>query len=248
MIIINADDWGCTPQETDAALSCFAKGRITSVTAMVFMEDSVRAAALAREAGIDVGLHLNLSRQFADAACTKTLRACHNRVRRYITSNKYAGVIYNPVLRGLFRTVYEAQAEEFVRLYGKPPSHIDGHHHLHLCANIALDTITPEGTAVRRNFHFWPVEKGFVNRTYRQFIDQRLGRRYRLTDYFFSLSQSLANGNLPRIADLAASSSVELMTHPVNEHEFRYLMSDAHLAMLGRLEQGTYASLEAVHG
>jgi predicted glycoside hydrolase/deacetylase ChbG (UPF0249 family) len=48
VLIINADDWGRSPAETDAALDCFSNGRITSVTAMVFMADSKRAADLAK--------------------------------------------------------------------------------------------------------------------------------------------------------------------------------------------------------
>ena len=61
MIIINADDWGRSERETDAALSTYKRGRITSASAMVFMRDSGRAADLAKDAGIDVGLHFNLS-------------------------------------------------------------------------------------------------------------------------------------------------------------------------------------------
>lgn len=59
MIIVNADDWGSSPIETNAALACYREERISSVSAMVFMEDSVRASALAKETGIDTGLHIN---------------------------------------------------------------------------------------------------------------------------------------------------------------------------------------------
>jgi len=61
MLIINADDWGRSRTETDAALQCYEKGRITSASAMVFMEDSERAADIAKENQVDVGLHLNFS-------------------------------------------------------------------------------------------------------------------------------------------------------------------------------------------
>ncbi|PYL02866.1 MAG: chitooligosaccharide deacetylase, partial [Verrucomicrobia bacterium] len=64
MLIINADDWGCSVAETDAALRCYKGGRITSVSAMVFMEDSERAAELAKENELDVGLHLNFTDKF----------------------------------------------------------------------------------------------------------------------------------------------------------------------------------------
>ena len=32
-----------------------------------------------------------------------------------------------------------------MRLYGKLPSHVDGHQHRHLCANMLIDPIIPEG-------------------------------------------------------------------------------------------------------
>ena len=66
MLIINADDWGRSVAETDAALRCYKEGRITSVSAMVFMEDSERAAELAKENELDVGLHLNFTDKFTD--------------------------------------------------------------------------------------------------------------------------------------------------------------------------------------
>ncbi|RQW78332.1 MAG: ChbG/HpnK family deacetylase, partial [Geobacter sp.] len=82
MIIINADDWGRYNTDTDAALACFEAGRITSVTAMVFMEDSGRAAELARDSGVDVGLHLNLSQTFKGKCQDKLLQEYHNRIVR----------------------------------------------------------------------------------------------------------------------------------------------------------------------
>ena len=40
------------------------RGRVTSVSAMVFMADSERAAELAKENELDVGLHLNFTERF----------------------------------------------------------------------------------------------------------------------------------------------------------------------------------------
>lgn len=243
MIIINADDWGRSRAETDAALFCYKNGRITSVSAMVFMEDSDRAAELAKETGIDVGLHLNLTQPCSGEVRVRSLREYHDRIIRFLTFNKYAFLIYNPALKKAFQYVYQAQFDEFVRLYGKPPSHIDGHHHQHLCMNMLLGRVIPTGEKVRRNFYFWPHEKGPVNRTYRRLVDLSLTRRYRLTDYFFALSQCFQSDRLSRVMDLATTASVEVMTHPANEIELAYLMSDNYLANLYRLEKGTYCVL-----
>ena len=241
MIIINADDWGRSRTDTDAALSCYKEGRITSVSAMVFMEDSVRAADLANDVGIDVGLHLNLDQQFTGENCDGLLQQFHNRIRNFLTLNKYALLFYNPALRKQFKYVYQAQIEEFLRLYGRPPSHIDGHHHMHLCTNMLLDGIIPNHEKVRRNFSFSQGEKNILNRVYRRLVDWWLSKRYFVTDYFFALSQLLQTNRLMYVSELSKVATVEIMTHPANADEHAYLMSDDYLAMLCKLKNGTYS-------
>ncbi len=241
MLIINADDWGRSVAETDAAFRCYKANRITSVSAMVFMEDSQRAAELARDTQLDVGLHLNFSEQFTDNRCSARLKEHQKRLIRFLRQNKFAQVMYNPFLRNAFAYSYRAQAEEFVRLFGKAPSRIDGHHHMHLCANMLLSNMIPAGMRMRRNFSFWPGEKSALNRAYRRFVDRWLTRRYRLTDYFFDLTQCIEQKKLDRVVALAKSSSVELMTHPIVHSEAEYLMSDEFCGVLQRLELGSYA-------
>jgi len=241
MLIINADDWGRSRAETDAALRCYQEERITSVSAMMFMEDSERAAELAKENELDVGLHLNFAEPFTGKNHPPKLDQYHGRIVRYLMGNKYAQLVYNPSLRKEFAYSYRAQSEEFVRLFGRPPSHIDGHHHMHLCANMLLTNMIPAGMKMRRNFSFWPGEKSLLNRTYRGLVDRWLARRYRLPDYFFDLTQCLQGKKLDRVATLAKSNNVELMTHPVVRHETEYLISDEFQAMLQCLEVGSYA-------
>ncbi|HOY59397.1 MAG TPA: ChbG/HpnK family deacetylase, partial [Verrucomicrobiota bacterium] len=128
MLIVNADDWGGWRTATDAALTCYEKGRITSVSAMVFMDDSERAARLAQRSGLDVGLHLNLSQEFTGSThSVPRLAESQRAIVRFLRSSKYALLFYHPFLRRQFRHVFEAQLEEFFRLYGRPPSHFDGH-------------------------------------------------------------------------------------------------------------------------
>jgi predicted glycoside hydrolase/deacetylase ChbG (UPF0249 family) len=241
MLIINADDWGRSAVETDAALRCYKAGRITSVSAMVFMADSERAARLATANGLDVGLHLNFTEPFADERCPESLKHRHNRIVSFLRRNKYSQLLYNPFLRREFSFSYEAQAEEFLRLFGGVPSHIDGHHHMHLCANLLLSQPIPAGTRVRRNFSFWPGEKTLLNRAYRALVDRWLAQRYELTDYFFDLTQCVEQKKLDRVAHLARSRNVELMTHPIVNGEEEFLMSDEFRAILQNVEIRGYA-------
>src|SRR6185436_3037225 len=134
-------------------LECFRAGRITSVSAMVFMRDSARAAELANEHGVDVGLHLNFNQSF-DGAVPGMIREAHERVSRFMNAGRYSMLLYHPGLSRDFRDVYEAQRDEFRRLYGKSPSHFDGHQHRHLCANVLWSNLLPAGAKVRRNFTF----------------------------------------------------------------------------------------------
>src|SRR5439155_13655096 len=136
-----------------------------------------------------------------------TLGNYHGKIVRFLRENKYSQILYNPFLRKEFVYSYEAQAGEFVRLYGKPPSHIDGHHHMHLCANLLLSNVIPAGMKTRRNFSFWPGEKSLLNRTYRLLVDRWLARRYQLPDYFFDLTQCIQQKRLDRVLALAKSGN-----------------------------------------
>ena len=100
MLIINADDWGRSVAETNAALKCFRERRITSVSAMVFMQDSNRAARLTKDYELDdVGLHLNFSEEFTDKSCSETLNETQGRIIRFLKRGKYAQLLYNPFFR-----------------------------------------------------------------------------------------------------------------------------------------------------
>jgi predicted glycoside hydrolase/deacetylase ChbG (UPF0249 family) len=243
MLIVNADDLGRLPGTTDRILACHAKRRVTSTSAMVFMRDSERAADLALAAGLDVGLHLNLSEHFTAESAPPRLQECHRRICRFLTANKYALLLYHPFLRGAFRFVVEAQQSEFKRLYGRAPSHLDGHQHMHLSSNVLLANLLPSGTRVRRSFSFRAGEKSLVNRLYRAAVDRRLARRHRLTDYFFALAQHLNPGRLQRVLELAQDANVEMMTHPHVQDEFDFLLGEEFGRAVSKVRMGGYDAL-----
>jgi hypothetical protein len=58
---------------------------------------------------------------------------------------------------------------------------------------------------------------------------------------FFDLTQCIQGKKLDRVAALAKSSNVELMTHPIVNPEEEYLMSDEFQVILQRLQIGGYA-------
>jgi predicted glycoside hydrolase/deacetylase ChbG (UPF0249 family) len=236
MLTVNADDLGRCAVATDRIMACVAANRIDAASAMVFTEDSRRAATLATAAGLDVGLHINFSESFTGPGIPPSLHRNHERIRRFLRANKYALVIYNPFLKKAFREVFAAQVEEFTRLYGREPMRFDGHQHMHLCSNMTLDRILPMGARVRRSFSFTAGEKNVLNRYYRKLIDCHLAARHRIGDFFFALSQHLPTPRLQRVAKLAKIYDVELMTHPEMNVEFEALLSDEFANMVSQVQ------------
>ena len=221
----------------------YQDGKISSVSAMVYMEDSVRAADLAKSLGLNVGLHLNLSQKFTGQGVSDRLFEYQERVTRFLSRNKFALLFYNPFLRKQFRYTFQEQLKEFLCLYGEEPSHLNGHHHLHLCSNMLMDRIIGKGEKVRRSFSFQPGEKNMVNRTYRQLVDRHLSANFRVTDYFFDLTGQYKKDRLKRVSQLAKVASVELMTHPAVPEELAILSGKDYLDAIKNLEMGTYALL-----
>jgi len=222
-LIINADDWGRDREVTDRTLDCILCGSLSSVSAMVFMTDSERAADIARQRGIDAGLHLNFTTPFSTPGTRSRLLDHHNRVAGYLRGSRLAQAVFHPGLVPSFEYLVAAQLDEFGRLYGKAPGRLDGHHHMHLCANVVLARLLPPSTIVRRNFSFQAGEKSIGNRIYRSVIDRILARRHRLTDFFFSLEPLAPPERLQRIFDLSRRFVVEVENHACEPAEYLFL-------------------------
>lgn len=198
----------------------------------MFMQDSERSAAVAQERGIDVGLHLNLTMAFSSTARHARLTEHLERVARYLQGRRLAQAVFQPGLTGSFEYLIAAQRDEFTRLYGVEPNRFDGHHHMHLCANVVFGRLLPSGTVMRRSFTFEAGEKGLFNRLYRAALDRILARRHHIVDRFYSLVP-LEPVRLKRILTLARDSVIEVETHPVMPEEYRFLTGGALIHWIG---------------
>jgi predicted glycoside hydrolase/deacetylase ChbG (UPF0249 family) len=241
MLIVNADDLGRNAEVTDRIFDCFRRGRITSASAMVFMSDSERAAALATDAGLETGLHLNLDLPFDGPTPPGRLREHHGRVIAYLQQDKWRQLIFNPALRGSFRYVFQAQWEEYGRLFGRAPVKVDGHDHMHLCMNMIVDGLIPRGQRVRRNLTFVRGQRHFVNRLYRRLVDAWLVRRYACTDAFFAIDPVSDLRRQERIVRQGRSLIVELMVHPGLREEYEHLLSPDFGTLIRDISLGTYS-------
>jgi hypothetical protein len=242
-LIVNADDWGCDRQTTDCALDCVLCGTVSSVSAMMFMEDSERAAAIAREHGIDAGLHLNFTTSFSAPGIPARLCGHQQCLALYLLRHRFSQVVFHPGLIRSFEYVVAAQRDEFSRLYGREPDRLDGHHHMHLCANVLCGRLLPAKAIVRRSFSFLPREKSFANRLYRNLVDRALMHNHSSTDLFFSLSPLDPPSRLRRIISLSNKFTVEVETHPINPDEYRFLTGGELLRMIKDLPIATRFSI-----
>ena len=223
-LIVNADDWGRDCRTTDRTLDCIEAGSVSAVSAMVFMDDSERAATIACDRGIDAGLHLNLTAPFSAPNVDARLLEHQARLAGFLSRHSFARAVYNPVLASSFQYVVAAQIDEYRKLHGTDPARIDGHHHMHLCANVLLDQLLPSGTIVRPHFSFEAGEK-FRNRVFRITTAAMLRTRHHSVDFFFSLWPIKPASRLQRIVSLAQHFIVEVETHPVNPGEYLLLTS-----------------------
>ena len=199
MLIINADDLGRDTVSTDTCLDCFRRKRITSASLMVFMADSARAAELAKSENLETGLHFNLVMPFEAAAISDRAREVHETTTRFFRRGPWTQVIYNPLITKAVAASFNSQLEEFRRLFGRDPAHINGHKHFHLSLNMVCGGVLPAGAAVRRSFTFSKSEKKLLNRWYRRAVDSWLLKQHISSDAFFSLKPV---NDLVRLEDL----------------------------------------------
>lgn len=243
LLIVNADDYGAASRTTDAIVDCFERGAITSATTMVWMQDTERAAKLAGARELPTGLHLNLTMDFDGQDVPPDVAAVQgrltDRMRRRLGLTRWA---YRPLLRSAVSTSIADQLVRFEELYGHPPTHVDGHNHVHLSPNVLFSRSLPRGTKVRTS-HDFAGRLGDSPKVLRRAL---IRRRFRTTDSFFSIRSihpELGGSGLEEVLDLAQHASVELMVHPHWEDEFELLMSDEWRAKIAGLPLGSYLDL-----
>lgn len=129
-LIVNADDFGMTEGNTMATILAHETGILTSTTMMVNMPFAPLAAKLAsRHPKLGVGVHLTLSvgRPLVDGAKSYTdENGNFRRPKSYEDGKPHAD------LEELYAE-WKAQIEKFIQLTGHKPTHMDSHHHVHLC-------------------------------------------------------------------------------------------------------------------
>jgi predicted glycoside hydrolase/deacetylase ChbG (UPF0249 family) len=243
LLIVNADDFGGNALATDRIVKCFEAAAITSASAMVYMPDSRRAAALAGSHSLPIGLHLNLTQEFEDPSTPPTVRERQARAVSYFASARRRRFTYNPFKSLLVKECVADQIECFRELFDAEPTHIDGHNHAHLSptALFALPRELPVRTAQSRR------DGTATTQTRLGSVRHKLiAHRQPTTDCFFAidtLGASPTDTDIDDLLGLAERASVEIMTHPDRDRDHRLLMSDAWRSALHRRTLGSFAQL-----
>ena len=144
-LIVNADDFGLTRGVSAGILAAHRHGIVTSTTVLVNGNPDRRQLAEARDSGLGLGLHVNLT---FGTPLTRG-RSLVGGDGRFVRDARRAAAAAEA--RDVRREV-EAQIERFERLVGRAPTHLDTHHHVGLyppVRDVVLDVARALGVAVR---------------------------------------------------------------------------------------------------
>jgi predicted glycoside hydrolase/deacetylase ChbG (UPF0249 family) len=215
-LIVNADDFGFTPDVNQGIVEAHRHGILTATTLMANGEAFENAIALARQTpSLDIGCHVVLVQGRSVLEPTRMLPAT-----------------LKALLSGLMRSeipVYEEIAAQIRKILaaGICPSHIDTHKHTHLLPPVlsALVRAAREFGIpwVRRPFDFGidrtaRVTKRFVSlgmRAMRPRFAEALAELH-TTDHFagFQITGVLNDGSLANILERLPPGLTEMMCHP----------------------------------
>ncbi|MFZ0042449.1 MAG: ChbG/HpnK family deacetylase, partial [Solirubrobacteraceae bacterium] len=154
--------------------------------------------------------------------------------------------VWTPSWLSAVRSATADQLDEFKRLYGSPPSHVDGHEHVHQSLPVLMAGCLPSGTKIRPALTFMPGEKRAANRAARSMANRLERVRFRMPRYFFSLRDmhpDLGGRDLDEKLALSSGAAVEVMTHPSWDDEQAVLLDADWRGRIALRPLGSYRDL-----
>jgi hypothetical protein len=144
-LIVNADDFGLTRGVSGGILDAHRHGIVTSTTVLVTADIDREQLAMARDSGLGLGIHVNLTL----GAPLTAARSLVDGNGRFIRDARRVAAQAAP--KDVEAEV-AAQLERFEELVGRKPTHLDSHHHVGLHApvtDVVLRAARRLGVAVR---------------------------------------------------------------------------------------------------
>lgn len=118
-LIVNADDLGQSEGINRGILTAHAQGIVTSASVMVRWPAAVEGCRGARDAGLGLGLHIDLGEWSYDEGTWRPLY-------EVVDLDDEAAV----------RDELYRQVDRYLELVGRPPGHLDSHQHVHHRATV----------------------------------------------------------------------------------------------------------------
>ncbi|HEO9142978.1 MULTISPECIES: chitin disaccharide deacetylase [Enterobacter] len=204
LLIVNADDFGLSRGQNYGIIEACRRGIVTSTTALVNGEAVEHAAQLSRDVpALGVGMHFVLTLGMPLSQMPGLTR--DGQLGKWIWELAEQDAL---PLEEITREL-DCQFNRFVDVFGKEPTHIDSHHHVHMIPAIfplVAKFARRKGVAMRvdrdvqalhgLSFFSVPTTDGFSSAFYGEGIDEAL--------FLKVLDDSAARGE----------RSVEVMAHP----------------------------------
>lgn len=132
LLIVNADDFGLCKGQSYGIIEAFRHGIVSSTTAMMNCADIYHAAELSKQhPALPVGMHFVLTYGRPLTAMPSLVDAS-GELGKWLWARAEAGELnLDEITQEL-----TAQFNKFVAVFGRPPTHIDSHHHVHMLPQI----------------------------------------------------------------------------------------------------------------
>lgn len=244
-LIVNADDFGKSPEVNKAIAECFNKGYINRTTVMVNMPYAEEAFDIAKENGfIDkVGLHINLTegRPLSDSIKLNS-DFCNMEgvfTAAFYRSTKKRLHMDKESVSDITEEV-KAQIDKYLSL-GFTLKHIDSHHHVHtnypvykslkiLSRYYNFSSIRLSRNLYRGGSLFNRTYKSFINKKFRQICNHTtdyFGSFKDVVDYFATGSdEQIVDSTTNIVNDFCVKHDLEVMVHPMYSKEGVLVDSD----------------------
>lgn len=201
LLIVNADDFGLSKGQNYGIIEACRRGVVSSTTALINGEAVEHAAQLSRDVPeLGVGMHFVLTLGMPLSPMPGLTR--DGQLGKWIWEMAEQGAL---PLEEITREL-DCQFNRFVDVFGKEPTHIDSHHHVHMIPAIfpfVAEFAQRKGVAIRVDREVPGVPDcavkstdGFSSAFYGDEIDEAL--------FLKVLDESAARGE----------KSVEVMAHP----------------------------------
>lgn len=207
-LVVTADDFGLSPGVVEGIVKAHERGIVTTCSLMVNAPAAEAAFAEARRVpSLATGLHfvLTFGRPVGPPGPLARLLDGEGRFRR---NGSGAHELARP---GEVRDELRAQLRLFEEKVGRPPTHIDGHHHVHLHPGILRVVIEEAG---RLSIPVRSTDVPFRERLRLE----RIRTPDRFIDRFYG-SGEVSPEKLLEILETLPEGVTELMCHPASEDE-----------------------------